>query len=184
MTRRTLGAVAAILALLALEAGAEEDGWELAKSKEGIEVYTRDVEGFEVREFRARAVVPAPMAAVVGWWRDPTTYTRWINRCAEARRIEVESGDNANYLKFDFPFPASDRDVVVRARTVESSTKRMVFEGGNVEGLLPETSGVVRVVMLRIRWEFSSQGDAASVVVYQLHMDAGGSLPPASMCWR
>ena len=135
------------------------------------------VGGSASREFRASAVVPAPLAEVVAWWRDPSTYTRWINRCAEARRIEVDTGANANYLKFDFPFPASDRDVVVRARKVEESANRVVFEGRNVDGLVPEVSGVVRIAMLRSRWEFRARGDAATEVVYRQHMDAGGRLP-------
>ncbi len=177
MKRRTLRAAAAIFTLLALEAAAEEDDWALAKREDGVEVYTRDVEGSASREFRASAVVPAPLATVVGWWRDPSTYTRWINRCAEARRIEVDTGANANYLKFDFPFPASDRDVVVRAQKVEESANRVVFEGRNVDGLVPEVSGVVRIVMLRSRWEFRARGDAATEVVYRQHMDAGGRLP-------
>jgi hypothetical protein len=177
MKRRTLRTAAAILALVALEAVAEDDEWALAKSEDGIEVYTRDVEGFDVREFRASAVVPAPLSAVIAWWRDPTTYTRWINRCSEARLIEVESGENANYMKFNFPFPASDRDVVVRARTIEMSATRVVFEGSNVDGLVPEVSGLVRIAMLRSRWEFSARGDAVTEVVYRQHMDAGGSLP-------
>ena len=177
MKRRTLRAAAAIFTLLALEAAAEEDDWALAKREDGVEVYTRDVEGSASREFRASAVVPAPLAAVVAWWRDPSTYTRWINRCAEARRIEVDTGANANYLKFDFPFPASDRDVVVRAQKVEESANRVVFEGRNVDGLVPEVSGVVRIVMLRSRWEFRARGDAATEVVYRQHMDAGGRLP-------
>ncbi len=96
----------------------------IAKREDGIEVYTRDVADSAFKEFRATALVPAPLAEVVAWWRDPSTYTQWINRCAEARRIEVDSGASANYLKFDFPFPVSDRDVVIRARKVEESPKR------------------------------------------------------------
>ena len=177
MRRRILRAAAVAFALLAIEAGAEEDGWALAKSEEGIEVYTRDVAESAYKEFRATALVPAPLAEVVAWWRDPSTYTQWINRCSEARRIEDASGASANYLKFDFPFPVSDRDVVMRGRRVEESAKRVVFEGSNVAGLVPEVSGVVRIAMMRSRWEFRAAGDTATEVVYRQHMDAGGRLP-------
>ncbi len=165
------------MALLPLGASAEVDGWVLARRADGVEVYTRDVEGSALKEFRASAVVPAPLAAVVGWWRDPTTYTQWINRCVEARRVEVDSGATANYLRFDFPFPASDRDVVIGAKTLQDSPKQAVFEGRNVDGLVPEVSRLVRIPMLSSRWEFHADGDGATRAVYQQRMDAGGRLP-------
>ncbi len=177
MTRRTELASAALLFLLALPATAEEDDWALAKSEDGVEVYTRSVPGSEVKEFRASAVVPAPLDEVVGWWQDPTTYTEWIDRCAEAHRVEDASGVAANYMKFDFPFPASDRDVVVRAKLLGESDGKKVFEGSNVDGVVPERGGVVRIAKLRSRWEFRAQGEAATQVAYQQHMDPSGMLP-------
>ncbi len=169
--------LAALVALLPLGASAEADGWVLARRADGVEVYLRDVEGSALKEFRASAVVPAPLAAVVGWWRDPTTYTQWINRCVEARRVEVDSGATANYLRFDFPFPVSDRDVVIGAKTLQDSPKQAVFEGRNVDGLVPEVSRLVRIPMLSSRWEFHADGDGATRVLYQQRMDAGGRLP-------
>ena len=177
MTRPRRWASAALLFLLALPATAEEDDWTLAKREDGVEVYTRSVPNFAVKEFRASAVIPAPMDEVIGWWQDPTTYTEWLDRCAEARRVEDASGVGANYLKFDFPFPASDRDVVLRATLVEESDGTKVFEGSNVDGVVPEQEDAVRISMVRSRWEFRAQGETATQVAYQQHMDPSGMLP-------
>ncbi len=163
----------AIAVALAAAAGAEE-GWELARSEDGVEVFTREVPGSVYREFRATAVVPAPLAEVVGWWRDPSTYPDWVEDCIEARGIER---DDTAYLKFDFPFPASDRDVVLRATPLERSAGAVVYASDNVDGLLPEVPGLVRVPMLKSRWEFRALDEGGTAVVYRQHMNAGGSLP-------
>jgi hypothetical protein len=176
MRQAKFWATAALLVLLALPAAAEED-WTLAKSEDGVTVYTRVVSGSPIKEFRATTVVPAPLKDVLRWWRDPSTFPEWINRCVEARRVVGESGATGNHLKFNFPFPASDRDVVIAAKMVEESANHVVYEGSNVEGIVPETRGYVRVPELRSRWEFRAKGEAATEVSYRQHMDAGGRLP-------
>jgi hypothetical protein len=175
MIRSASWVIAVLLTLLVLPAGAQEGDWEFAKRRDGVEVYTRDVSGSAVKEFRATSTVPAPLAEVVSWYTDPTTYTQWIDSCVEAHRVG-EASDTA-YFKFNFPFPATDRDVVLRARTVEESPSAVVFEGQNVEGLVPEVDGLVRIQAIRSRWEFRAKGEAETEVVYRQHMDAGGSLP-------
>ena len=80
-------------------------------------------------------------------------------------------------MKFDFPFPASNRDVVLRGQTLEETPQVVVVEVRNVDGLVDETPGVVRIPMIHSRWEFRSRGDAETEVVYRQHMDAGGRLP-------
>ena len=167
----------ALALALAPAAQGDEDGWTLAKNEDGVEIYTREVAGSVFKEFRGTARVPAPLAVVVDWYQDPSTYTEWIDRCAEARRVESSPGATANYLRFDFPFPATDRDVVLRGTPSVTSPTERVFEVENVDGSVPETSGVVRVPMVRSRWVFRSHGDDATDVIYSQHMDAGGKLP-------
>jgi hypothetical protein len=174
---RRITAVGIAGILFAAGSSTGDEDWALATSEDGVEVYTRDVTGSALKEFQATAVVPAPLTQVVAWWRDPTTYTRWIYRCVEARRVEGVAGDWGNYLKFDFPFPASDRDVVLRARLLEESASAVVYEGGNADGLVAPVEGLVRIPSLRSRWEFRAQGGSATAVVYRQHMDAGGRLP-------
>lgn len=172
-------AIGAALALLlvapaAAEEAEAEEGWALAKSEDGVEVYTREVPASAYREFRATATVPAPLAEVVRWWRDPSTYTDWIEDCVGARRVETPS---THYLKFDFPFPASDRDVVLRATLVEETPTLVVYASENVDGLVRAVSGLVRIQMLKSRWEFRARDEGTTAVVYRQHMDAGGRLP-------
>ncbi len=176
-TLRRAAFAALLLALAAPTAQASDDDWTLAKSEDGVEIYTRKVPGSVFKEFRANARIPAPLAKVVAWYQDPSTYTEWIDRCAQARRVETEPGSPANYLRFDFPFPATDRDVVLRGNARVQTPTEVIFDVENVDGAVPETSGVVRVPMVRGRWEFRSHGDDATDVIYSQHMDAGGRLP-------
>ena len=173
----TLRCFAATALLLAASGVQAEDDWTLAKSKDGVEIYTREVPGSVFKEFRATVQIPAPLARVVEWYQDPSTYPEWIDRCAEARRVETADGGPANYVRFDFPFPASDRDVVLRGQPSVQTPTKVVFEVTNIDGAVPETPGVVRIPMIRGRWEFRSHGDDATDVIYSQHADAGGRLP-------
>lgn len=173
----TLRCFAATALLLAASGVQAEDDWTLAKSEDGVEIYTREVPGSVFKEFRATVQIPAPLARVVEWYQDPSTYPEWIDRCAEARRVETAGGAPANYLRFDFPFPATDRDVVLRGQPSVQTPTEVVFDVTNVDGAAPETPGVVRIPMIRGRWEFRSHGDDATDVIYSQHMDAGGRLP-------
>ena len=173
----TLRCFAATALLLAASGVQAEDDWTLAKSKDGVEIYTREVPGSVFKEFRATVQIPAPLARVVEWYQDPSTYPEWIDRCAEARRVETAAGGPANYVRFDFPFPATDRDVVLRGQPSVQTPTKVVFEVTNIDGAVPETPGVVRIPMIRGRWEFRSHGDDATDVIYSQHMDAGGKLP-------
>lgn len=167
--------IALLVALTSTPVAGEENGWEHARTKAGVEVHTRAVPGSIFKEFRATGVVPAPMAQVVAWWQDPTTFTQWIDSCVEARI--VGEGVRASYLKFDFPFPASDRDVVLRAVEIESTPDRVVMESRSMDGLVPEVEGLVRIPMMIGRWEFRARDERSTAITYRQHMDAGGRLP-------
>lgn len=171
--------VVALVLLVTLPAAGDDakKGWEHARSTSGVEVYTRDVPGSTYKQFRATGVVPAPLAHVVSWWRDPTTFTQWINSCVEARHVDAGDGAVASYLKFDFPFPASDRDVVLRAVEIEADAQRVVMESRNLDGVVPPVAGLVRMPMMLGRWEFTALDPGTTQVIYRQHMDAGGSLP-------
>jgi hypothetical protein len=154
-----------------------EAGWQHARTEAGVEVYTREVPGSIFKEFRATGVVPAPIAQVVAWWQDSSTFPSWIDSCVEAHPVEAGEGVKASYLRFDFPFPASDRDVVLRAVEVELGPERVIMESRNTDGVVPEVDGLVRIAMMLGRWEFTPQGDDSTRIIYRQHMDAGGSLP-------
>jgi hypothetical protein len=117
------------------------------------------------------------MAQVVAWWQDPTTFTQWIDSCVEAHSVGAGDGVRASYFKFDFPFPASDRDVVLRVVEIESMPDRVVMESRSTDGLVPKVDGLVRIPMLVGRWEFRARDERSTAITYRQHMDVGGRLP-------
>ena len=162
--------------LLTASGMADDADWHHARSAHGVEVETRAVAGSAFQEFRARTVVPAPLEQVVGWWRDPSTFTSWVNSCMEARAVDAGKDVRATYLRFDFPFPASDRDVVLRAVEIEAGPERVIVESHHVAGAVPEIEGLVRMPAMRGRWQFTAH-PGGTEVIYRQHMDAGGDLP-------
>jgi hypothetical protein len=166
-----------LVALTPTPVAGEEDDWKHARTKAGVAVHTRAVPGSIFKEFRATGVVPAPMARVVAWWHDPTTFTQWIDSCVEARSVDAGEGVRASYLKFDLPFPASDRDVVLRAVEIESTPDRVVMESRSTDGVVPEVDGLVRIPMMIGRWEFRARDERSTAITYRQHMDAGGRIP-------
>ena len=58
-------------------------GWELAKQGEGIEVYTRPVEGMDAKEFLGVADVDAPVDVVLEVFRDVPSFPGWYGFCRD-----------------------------------------------------------------------------------------------------
>ncbi|MCG8432457.1 MAG: START domain-containing protein, partial [Gammaproteobacteria bacterium] len=99
---------------LLTNAAAEEDGWELKRDREGIQVYTRDVEGSPYDEVRTVTIADdVRLTSFVALIADAEACPDWADRCAESYVVDQVSDTEVYvYTHNDMPFPVRDRDVV------------------------------------------------------------------------
>ena len=177
----------AILCLLLLFSPAQAGEWELARQKDGITVYTREVPDSAFREFRGEVEIPANINSLMAVLDDTTNFTQWMHQCADAKLLYKESLlERYQYLVNDFPWPAADRVLLIRNRISQAADRVVTvsLEGvvpqelpEQAKGVLPENKGAKWVKELEGFYRLTPMGDTRTAVEFQLHLDPAGALP-------
>lgn len=156
--------------------------WERVSNSDGIVVERRTVPGSNLKEFRGRGIVDAPLGRVLAIIRDAPHRCEWMAQCAsdyvveenEVARVQI------SYHRTTAPWPVADRDSVNRAELRVDPAKHRVFLPFEAisHPKVPAVKGVVRMPFLRGHWILQpASGGKATDVEYQVHANPGGALP-------
>lgn len=169
--------------LLLLEAGE----WNLVKKRNGITVYTREVEGSDFLEFRGEAVVEGSVDTLVSILYDTPKASAWIHGCSFGMTLE-EMAFEENYIFqiYDLPFPVSNRQVIlhsalsftedgVRLDTQEANS----FCDNNSLSRCQKVNDedLIKITRSRGHYLFSRTDNKSTKVIWQQHIEPGGSIP-------
>jgi START domain len=161
-------------------AAAAADEWLEVARADGVVVSEREVAGRNVPTFRGVTEVPADVGTVLDVLQDVARYPEWMQDCAEARVLGRRSdGVSWVYNRTDVPWPAADRDVVLRSRVDVVAPGRVVYQRFVSEAvpLMPEVAGVVRIHRLQGYYRLEAIGATRTRVEYVVDADPGGILP-------
>lgn len=156
-----------------------ESDWELKKDKDGIKVYTRDVEGSSFKEFKGVTVIDnVTITQVLDVIFDVKNYDKLFPDLSGQKVIEQKGKyHNIHYSVLHTPWPVSDRDDVNEMDTKISDDGNSAFVSVNVrKGLVDEKKGLVRISEGKGFWKLTKEGNGVKVV-YQYHGNPGGSIP-------
>lgn len=155
--------------------------WQWVRGDNGVAVHRRTVAGSPLHEFRGVGTIYAPIAAVLGVLNDTEHRLEWMKEAAAQVLVQqVSESTVLFYSRTKAPWPASDRDAVLRATTTFDTQKNVVrIEIDAVEHpAWPPQKGVVRMPTLRGHWYFwPEKGGEYTKAEYQVHANPGGSLP-------
>ena len=156
-----------------------EFNWRLDRSRKGIDIYTRSVEGSGFRAVKATVTVPYAMTALVALVQDTAACPEWAHLCKAARVLEAPSPfEQITYTHNDLPWPVSDRDAVTRVRwRLDEASGAVSMTATAVPGYLPEEKGRVRLLDAVTSWTFVPMADGQVQVISQAHIDPGGPMP-------
>lgn len=169
-----------LVSMGASSALAAEAEWELRRDRDGIQVYTADVEGSPHDAVRSVTVVSGvPLSAMVALIDDAEACPEWADRCAESYIVERVSEHEAYiYTHNDMPFPIRDRDVVAHMQWSQDPESLVVeLNSRSVSGKLEEVDGRLRLTDVQVQWRFEPLDDGSVRVSNQAHVDPGSSLP-------
>jgi hypothetical protein len=183
LTRRRFRAAMALLLLAAAAlpraAHAQEAPWEAVANKKGIAVERRHVAGSNLKEFRGRGVIDAPLASVLAVFSDVDRATEWMDSCNGSRSLE-DQGERVKivYNRTHAGWPVADRDAVLRNELIfDEAGGRVRLEFSTVaQASAPPVKGAVRMPSLRGHWYLWPEGRTTRVE-YQVWANPGGSLP-------
>lgn len=179
--RMAAGCIAAGALLTASHAwgDAEANPWRMEKQQDGIRVSSRAVAGSPIRAIRAETDIRAPFATAVALLLDVSLRIRWDELCAEASvHLRVSDAEDVIYVHNDLPWPASDRDMVLRRTwSIAADGSRAQIRAAVDNDVLPEVAGRVRVPQADGVWTVVRTGDASVRVSTEIHVDPGGPVP-------
>jgi len=152
--------------------------WTLEKNKEEIQVFTRKVDGYAIKEYKAITTLTTTIADLVELMKNHENLKSWFVKCPISKRLKKVS-DNDYYVYFlnDAPWPVSDRDNVTKMtfERLENGTQLIYLKG--VPDYIPEKSGIVRLPRMQAKWIFEPQPNGQVKVTQQVLADLGGKVP-------
>ncbi|MDA1076965.1 MAG: START domain-containing protein [Proteobacteria bacterium] len=153
--------------------------WHLVLDKEGVQVFSRSVEGSRFKEAKATMIISSTLSELVALVRDTDACGEWAALCAKADTIEVASETDLHvYTLNELPWPVSNRDAVAHVLWRQAPEDLSVTMSASlVSGKLPENSGVVRLSYGETSWNFKPIGDGRVEVISRAHIDPGGAVP-------
>ncbi|HNW29314.1 MAG TPA: START domain-containing protein [Spirochaetota bacterium] len=150
--------------------------WVLKKNKDGIQVFVRDVDGIDFKEFLGVTTIDAPMAVVDRVMEDVPNQVNWMCDIIESKVIKADPVNPVQYNVITAPLVAN-RDVVIQTRIVRTPQKISRYFKGIELASVPPRKGIVRMPSMVGMWIFEAVGKNQTKVTYQNLGNPGGSLP-------
>lgn len=151
--------------------------WKLAKSGDGIEIYTRTRDGGKVKEYKAITTVNQKLTRVEQLLDDIDRYPDWQSNLESSEIIERIDDQTiiGRYLS-STPWPFDDRDIVLKMRK-EKNGSELVYRIENAPDAYPEDEDYVRIPTAGGYWQVTEVDGNKCELVYQFYADPGGSIP-------
>ncbi len=162
--------------LLAQPVSAQNGSWKLEKNENGIKVYTRTVEGEDIREFKATTTIDAARSKIAEIIVNVGDYKNWYPDISEAKIIkQLSSNEFYVYNVIDLPWPATDRDGVTKMTITHDQTSTTIAIKA-VSGIKPKVDDRVRITKSYGYWKLTTEG-TKTLVHFQYFASPAGSLP-------
>ena len=156
-----------------------QEDWELSSDKKDVQVYYRDHEESPIKELKIVFKLDASLKEIIDFLNDVPKYKNWIYRTKEAQLIETVSEDDfIYYTATDFPWPFSDRDMVIRSKG-EFITDKIYRSVSTISesDAYPPKKDMVRITDMDITWQMEEISESKTLIIYQMRSDPGGAIP-------
>lgn len=170
--------VALVMMMLSAFSMAADGGWVLDSNRGGIKVFSRYVEGHQMKDFRGVVRIKAPMIDVVSAVADVENMPNWFFHLKSTEILTQDRLDNIHiYLVIAGLFPVQDRDAVIKAEMWQDPiTREMLMEGYAVPKVA-EKDGIVRMPDMRAGWRIRPISDNVTEIELTGAADPGGVIP-------
>lgn len=162
----------------AIATAAPPEEWSLDKQKDGIDVYTRPVEGSGIKEFKGVAEVEVKLERILELLRDSNQFKSWFPNTRESRLLARDGNVSYQYSVMGTPWPMKDRDNVLQSVTTrDESTGVVHIETTAVPNYYPVQKGRFRVQKAHGTWTLRPIGPDKTHVTFTMHLEPGGGIP-------
>lgn len=166
--------------LMSAASWAESAGteWELKRDRDGVQVYTRSVEGSAHKAVHATMSVPYKVNELVALVMDVTACPKWAALCKESHVAESVSPAEAYiYTYNDLPWPVTDRDAIAHVQWSSLAGGGAQMQARIVDEKVARKKKTIRLTTGITSWEFVPNAEGGTDVVSYAHLDPGGAVP-------
>jgi hypothetical protein len=163
----------------ALVRRSQSDEWQLKKDQDGIKIYSRDIENSRFKEVKVVTSFNTTLPVLVGVLSDKNSLKNWVYKCTESKLLKQDSpSETYHYQIADSPWPADDRDFILKSRVSQDSATRIVeIEAIGQADFIPESRKHIRIPSYKAHWTLTPAGNNTVNVVYTVSLDPGGNVP-------
>lgn len=154
------------------------EDWSLASNQNGIQVYTQQVAGQDVKNFRAVMTVNASMQQVVATLMNGDQMPEWFYSVLESKPVTVNIAGHYRYMWIKVPWPATDRDAVVKVNlSQDPKTLQLSLFAAATPNLLPIHPDRIRIPRMQSGWTVTPLGKSRTQIQLDGNADPGGNIP-------
>ncbi len=156
-----------------------QENWKLQKDKDNIKVYTKKMEGYDLKASKVISVLETTIPQLVAVLMDADNFYKVIPTSKSSKLLKKFSdSERVYYVRTDAPWPANDRDGIYSLKFSQNPNSKVVLVTiGCLPNLIPKSEGYVRVPASEGFWQFTSLSKGKVEVIYQNVSDPGGSVP-------
>jgi hypothetical protein len=168
------------LCLLLAGPVAAETRWQLVKEGHGIRIYTAVSGPRDFKSIKAVAVFEGTLEKFIAVVLDIENQPNWVYGTRRSAILKkVSNREILYYVETDLPWPASNRDAVIRTRVKENQADNLLSVTAVGEPrAYPTQDKLVRVPHFSATWQVRTVGKNKLSLTYLLDVNPGGSLPP------
>ena len=168
------------LCLLLAGPVAAETRWQLVKEGHGIRIYTAVSGPRDFKSIKAVAVFEGTLEKFITVVLDIENQPNWVYGTRRSAILKkVSNREILYYVETDLPWPASNRDAVIRTRVKENQADNLLSVTAVGEPrAYPTQDKLVRVPHFSATWQVRTVGKNKLSLTYLLDVNPGGSLPP------
>jgi hypothetical protein len=163
------------------------EAWHLEKDQAGITVYTRAVQGSDIREIKGEIILKSSLASVLAVFDDINNIPQWNHQCTQATLLKrVNLYERYHYQNISLPFPVKDRHLILYSKVIPSKNKITIYskaapdfcKNASLKQCIKiKQSNNVQIISAQGKHEFISQEDGTIKVIWQQHIDPAGKIP-------
>lgn len=166
------------LFFVSIESFSQKD-WTLKTEKSGIKVYTKSFENSPFKAIKTVCTVDASLTRITAVLLDIKNTADWVYATKKVSVLNhISPAELIYYSEIDVPWPASNRDFIVRLKvTQDAKTKVVSVDAENLPNHLPNYKGIVRIPHSYSKWLIEPVNATQVKIEYVLQVDPGGSVP-------
>ena len=163
----------------------KEGKWELIKEVDGVTVYSKEVEGSDIKGIKGIFEVPYSCTYTFAVIMDNERALSWVDRMLESTVVtERDPFNHRMYIAMSTPFPFDDREFVYdRKISFDDKEDSIYVKLSSVEHVKKD-NGRLRANIYYSEQQFKKiKGGDSCLVTSQTHADPGGYIPSWVVNW-